>query len=147
MNLELSKPSLFISIIQQEDKWLAIGSDKVNFFEVESQIGGGYPEITYMGDPCKTYYPDIRSFKITGGTSTMVTTTGSSPLAAVGALIDYLKDQEKEEAIQQAKRKVDFERFGGPVDEELISKVLHWKKKQEKKRQQEELHYDEWDEY
>lgn len=137
-----SKPTLFLMVIQGEENWIAIGSDKIDLFEFTASREEEL-EFAILSHPYKSVFPTLNKYVINGRTRTLASATGSSPLSAIGALIDFMRDQEAEETIRKEKRKADLERFGGEVNEELIRKVVRWRKKQEKKRQQEA----EWDPY
>lgn len=143
------KPELFILTYQDEaDNWVAWGSRKVNRFEVEAKLED-YEYTCYDG-LIRDYGTSLREFLWNGSIGGMTMCSGTSQLSAIGALIDALRKEEDEERIAAAereKRQADIARFGGEVNEELIRKIVRWRKKQAKKAEQ-EREYDpdgEWD--
>lgn len=145
------QPNLFILTYKQEDgSWAAWGSRKVNFLDLEAKIDDGI-EVTYRGGLTHEMSPStLREFIFNGSIRNLTTVTGNSELGAVGGLIDALRKEEEEElraSFEREKYKDDIKRFGGQVDEELIRKVVRWRKKQAKKKaEQDELdeRYHEW---
>lgn len=124
----INNPSLFLTVFEQNGTWIAMGTNKA--FNFELTASRDWQELTGMG-----YYQDYprhTEYMFNGQTSTIATATGTTPLAAMGALLDYLREadeKEKEQNLVYAKRQEDLKRFGGEVDEELIRKVVKWRKK------------------
>ena len=135
MNTEFTYPypELFITVTKQEDKWIAFGSRKVNYFSIENKVD--YDDITTRTafSYSSTYVSEIVSGCSMQG---CIVVEGYSPLAAIGALLDAFREEEKQELIEEESRKIrnaDIKRFGGEVNEELVRKVVRWRKKQAKK--------------
>jgi hypothetical protein len=126
-------PEYFILIMEKEGTWTALGSRKVIQFDLESRINE--PEyLDYFGGFIRDYgTASLRDYVIKGSLRNMTMVTGTSQLSALGALLDALRKEEEEEkeiSVKYAQGKIDLQRFGGEVNEELIRKVVRWRKKQ-----------------
>lgn len=131
-------PSIFITVIKQDDKWIAMGSNKVDLFELTASRDDTFVDVLSFAS--RSIYPMMTTYMINGRTRTIATATAATQLSAVGALLDFFKEDEIREAVEQERktqRQADYTRFGGEVNEELIRKVVRWRKKQAKKAEQE----------
>lgn len=135
-------PNWWMTVIENDGKWTAIGSRKINRIDIEARIDDyDWP---LLGHSLYSPVASVAEYKIAGSVRGFTYTSGTTRLAALGALMDALQKEEEEErtvAAERSKRQEDLKRFGGEVNEELIRKVVRWRKKQAKKAEQER----EWD--
>lgn len=136
-----TKPKFCFFLVEHEDGWMAIGSRQINYLDLES-IMASDSIFTFGGDRIPLGPP---SYNINGSFETLIMAVNSSPLSALASLYEALQKEEAEE-VADTKRREDLARFGGEINEELIRKIVKWRKKQEKK-QPKEYEYHEWDEY
>lgn len=130
----VANPSLFITLIHQNDQWIAMGSNKIDTFELTASRDDTFADV--MSFASRSIYPMMTTYIINGRTQTVATATGKTQLAALGALLDFFKQDEIDDAIEaerKAQRKAELARFGGEVNEELVRKIVRWRKKQELK--------------
>lgn len=151
MNNEYSmNPEIFVFLVKSEKEWMAYGSRKINYVDIESVINHG-DEFSYYGGLIREMSPaTLREIKLTGSLTGLTMCVGSTQLGALGTLLDALRREEDEERKQNeayTKRQEDIARFGGEVNEDLIRKIVKLRKKQAKKTQREKEYdpYDEWD--
>lgn len=139
-------PSLFLLTYEKDGEWVAMGSRKWIDISFESKMDEY--EYTMSWESLRRIEPAPRHIDIYGKLVGVTAVTAHTQLAAIGALIDALRKEEEEEQ-EQARRSADIRRFGGEVNEELIRKVVRWRKKQAKKaskeRNERQLDYDDWD--
>jgi hypothetical protein len=118
---------------------VAWGSRKINRFEVEAKMEDY--EYSFYSGAILDRGSILKEYIWNGSLRGMTMCSGTSQLSAIGALLDALREEEERELkedLEREKRRADIARFGGEVNEELIRKVVRWRKKQEKKRQLEE---------
>lgn len=126
-------PKYFMAVVKaSENRWTAYGSRKLRYISFEGQYGNDpyYDDGYSFGDTYKMVSP-IRTIKAEADLYGMISVTANSPLAAIGALIDAFREEEEREAEEsrQMKRKAELARFGGEIDEELVRKIVKWRKK------------------
>lgn len=136
MNNFCLQPDIFITVVKNESGYTAFGSRKINFFDLEHKVEYGEllgdRFINVMGID-KVAHTEIR-----GEVDGITMVQGTTRLAAIGALIDALDTEEREEAAQRLeilRQRELRERFGGEVNEELIRKVVKWRKKKAEKQE------------
>lgn len=137
-----TKPTYLMTLIESNGGWTAVGSRSVNFLNIEARREWEELSLTYFSD--RSISPSIYHYLVEGSVRSFTVVSAPTQLQALGALLDEFRKQEDaelREAEDKAKRKADIARFGGEVNEELVRKVVRWRKKQAKKAEKER----EWD--
>lgn len=137
------QPQLFITVIENDEGYMAIGSRKVSSLEItaateyfETQNWKSFDNYLIQGP---------KSFEIAGVTHTLTTVQGRSRMGVIGQLLEAFDEEkrlEEEEKRERQKRQQDLARFGGEIDEELVRKIIKWRKKKAKKYEEDDYYED-----
>ncbi len=131
-------PKYLIALMESEDGWIALGARKIGRLEINMSQGrdditGGWDYWNLGRD--KSYTPVDHQYVITSDAKQFTYVKGKTQLAALGALLDTLREEEeREDAVKREyiAKQERITRFGGEIDEELIKKIVKWRKKQAK---------------
>lgn len=124
----------FMALIQNESGYIAVGSRTINYLEIGREVEM-MPLLEYSYQAVLPYETKI---SINGSAHTLTYVTGTTPLSTLGSLLDAFKKDEEQEAEEkrQRVRQTELARFGGEVDDELVRKIVRWRKKQAKQHQE-----------
>lgn len=137
----MTTPQLFMLVIETTDGFMAIGSRKIAQFELNAVV----EDFDCWSLEGKNRIPiGPSSVDINGTVYSLITVIQSTRTGAIFSLIQALDAEERQEE-EAKKRSADLARFGGEIDEELVKKIVRWRKKRDKQKDV-PVTYD-WEEY
>jgi hypothetical protein len=134
METTITPELLIVSLQKGPNDWIAYGSRTINQIKIETMRG--FDNITTWDSALVDLETTSREILFEGRFNHVAVATGTSQLSAIGALLDFFREEEKKdlfERTEREKRQADIARFGGEINEELVRKIVRWRKKQAKK--------------
>lgn len=129
-------PEFIISVFQNADGWGAMGSRKATQMTIQQQQQHFTGLDTWDFDGPRSYLQHPVEFEFFARTHGFIYVQGTTILGALGTLLDAFQREEKLEVEEEAdrKRKQDLARFGGEIDDELVRKIVKWRKKRDREQ-------------